>query len=183
MSQDADDGGADGRVAADAFVRLLDAYGGEPSRWPQEHRRMAEAVLKRTDAAGLVARSALAEARALDAVLAVAPLPLDAARVAALADRIVATTRRAPRAANVVVLDDARRRPMAPIAAKGTLDRRWAAAALLAASLLLGVFVGPASDSLPALQETADALGLGAFTEQLALGPGEDGGVHDEDTL
>jgi hypothetical protein len=165
-----------------AFVRQLEAYGGHEARWPADRQAAARALLGRSDAAGHAARRALAEARALDQVLASAPA-VDAIRIGRLADRIVATARLAPlpleAGANIVDFDRMpSRRGLSAVHRSG-----WAAAALLAASLLVGIFVGPGSEGVPALREAADAVGLGGYLDQLALGTPEDGGLPDEDVL
>jgi hypothetical protein len=185
MADDMGDKAVNGDELA-VFERLLDAYGGDQARWPADRRALAQALLGRQDAAGRAARRALAEARALDRALAAVPV-VDATRAGALAERIVATTRLAPasRAANpnVVALDRTPRRPPWALAVSAMPRGGWAAAALLAASLLIGVFVGPGNDGLPALRDAAHAIGLDGYLDQLALGPPDDGGLQDEDVL
>ena len=66
----------------EAFEDALDRYGGDLSRWPDELRNAAEALLQTEDQA----RSLLRAAQELDAVLAADPLP---AVDAGLADRIM----------------------------------------------------------------------------------------------
>lgn len=133
-----------------AFQDILDAYGADPHRWPAQRRSAADALLATSDAA----RTALREARALDAVL--AAVPSSAPPSAALRDRIVAAAvSSAPRVgdasapssrSNVVPLD-ARRAPRsgAPEPARAdAADRRqlWRAATALAASLVTGMLIG-----------------------------------------
>ncbi|MBO0742830.1 MAG: hypothetical protein J2P51_15565 [Hyphomicrobiaceae bacterium] len=150
------------------FVRLLDVYGSDRTRWPVEARACAGQLVARDKAA----RRLLAEAEALDKTLERAPLPSLAAE-AALADRIIATARRSPRmvpasnmaaagrpgvSSNVVRLPSLAARP------------RWlptgvaSAAGMLAASLALGVFLGVSSLSqgvVPALEDmTGISLGV-----------------------
>jgi hypothetical protein len=74
------------------FQRLLDVYGADPARWPQPERDAAERLLA-SDAA---AAGALAQARALDALIVRdAQAPADATRVLrALAARRLPSQRR-----------------------------------------------------------------------------------------
>lgn len=135
----------------DDLRRMLDAYGADPARWPDGGRQAAELLL----AGDREARRLLAEARRLDAVLARAGTP-DPARLAQLADRIVAATQfeAAPepdrRRDNVVPLGPPRPARHAPPSALPVAAGRappvrrsvWATAGVLAASLVLGLLVG-----------------------------------------
>jgi hypothetical protein len=56
-------------MSIDEFRRLLDAWGGDPARWPREARRDAETLLSRSPEA----RALRDEAAAFDALLASAP--------------------------------------------------------------------------------------------------------------
>jgi hypothetical protein len=123
------------------FERLLDVYGGDRTRWPMEARAAAAHLVARD----VDAQRLLAEAEALDRVLERAPLPA-LAKEAALADRIVAAAQRSPR---IVKLGGARpAEPAAPAAARARrLPLRFSsanvgAAALLVASLMIGVVIG-----------------------------------------
>ena len=96
----------------------------------------------------------------------------------------MAASLEAPAAANrrgdVLYLADARRQRLQSV----LHSRKGWAAALLAASLLMGVFVGSGNETLPAVQVAADAIGLGGYVEQLALAPSDDpSGLPDEDVL
>ena len=134
--------------------------------------------MQETTSAGAAARRYLAEAQALDRVLGL-ETAVDPARVEALAARIVQTTRRSPRPGKIVPLT-----PRKPTLAAAVPHRAgWAASAVLAASLLLGIFVGSGDATWPALSEVADAVGFGVLPDQLVLSSGEDGGLHDEDVL
>lgn len=148
------------------FERLLDVYGGDRTHWTIEAR---------TAAAQLVARDAraqrlLAEAEALDRVLERAPLPTLVTE-AALADRIVAAAQRSPR---IVSIKGAEETPAGAqsgserqASTRAPADRRSRAfktdvrkAAMLAASLLFGVYIGLSNlpqQIIPAL--TGDATG------------------------
>ena len=154
------------------FERLLDVYGSDRTRWPVEARASAGQLVARDKAA----RRLLAEAEALDRTLERAPLP-SLAEEAALADRILAAARRSPRMVSTAKADAARM-------AQGATDNvvrlpnvrarpRWltrtafgGAAGMLAASLVLGVFIGFSSLSqgmLPALEDmTGITLGSGS---------------------
>ena len=145
------------------FERLLDVYGSDRTRWPVEARASAGHLVARDRAA----RRLLAEAEALDRALERAPLPT-LAQEAAMAERIVAAARRTPRivavaraeagrptapaADNIVQLPTSRGRPQ-------WLTTRTASggvASALAASLVLGVFLGLSNLSqgvLPAVEQ------------------------------
>lgn len=150
-----------------AFENVLDTFGGDPARWPAENR---ERLMSLADADAEAGRL-LSEARALDGVLAYAAGP-PVGSTAALADRIAAAVANtapgqpahperqrdddAPAATNtsgVVIAwprtGGERSRVAAQVAAlTGSGPQRervtsgWRTAALLAASLVIGVFVG-----------------------------------------
>ena len=162
------------------LTNMLDAWGGAPARWPADvGRRIGEIVDAEPGAQTL-----LTQARALDRLL-------DRGRSASaqvprgLADRIVAAAMAAPPAAsttaerahtNVIALP-VRPRPQAVPAMRG----QWRTAALLAASLLVGIYLGGAVNLAPGLQDLADAIGLPAQIEPLLVASGED--LIDEDAL
>ena len=151
-----------------AFENVLDTFGGDPVRWPMERReRFMRLAAADADAARL-----LREAKALDAVLTKAGR-LPARDTRALADRIAAAVadtapgqpaqpqRQAESPASagdgssgvVIAWPRSGETPRAPReAAVASVPRRfssgWRTAALLAASLVVGVFVG-AGDLLP----------------------------------
>jgi hypothetical protein len=144
------------------FERLLDVYGGDRSRWPLPARTLAGALVARDRAA----QRLLAQSEALDRVLERAPMP-SLAREAALTERILSSARRSPRmvptstaaspgparaAGNVIAFSPAPARPswLTPRTAFG------GAAGGLAASLIIGVFIGLSSlaqSVLPALEQ------------------------------
>ena len=162
-----------------ALAGLLDAYGADPARWPSQRRGDAQRLLAQDDPAGRAARQRQVEARALDSLLSAAATT-DGRRLDALTARIVADARRTPQDAKVIpftgsaiVRGGARRSFRSP---------RWAAAAVLAASLLVGIVIGPGATGLPALRDAADAFGLGGIADQLAQAPQEDVS-GDEDVL
>ena len=139
--------------------RLLDAYGGDEARWPARARdRLRQLLAVAPDGARL-----LAEARAFDRALDRAAEP-DGMASRALVDRIVAAAAVAPaempadriQQGQVITLPQrARTRPVA----EGP-SRRQLAAALLAACLLVGIFLGETVRIEPLLQEFAEAVGL-----------------------
>ena len=169
-----------------ALERLLDVYGADRTRWPARERlRFASFIAEDKAAARL-----LNEAGALDRLLDQAPRTSEV-RMHALKERIVAAAVRTGHGGLVVV-------PTAGVAAGGKLGswaRRpargfsgseWPAAALLAASLVLGVLLGSAGTFNATVQGVAEATGFSptADTSQLALGVDVDGqATGDEDLL
>ena len=148
------------------FERLLEIYGSDRTRWPAEARASAAQLAARDPAACRV----LLEAEALDRVLERAPLP-SLASEAALAERIVAAAQRSPRmvpagdVANTAgggvhrLGERGRAAFMVPLSERrGWLNRgpTGRAAGVLAACLMLGIFLGAAAvpqPLLPALEE------------------------------
>lgn len=142
------------------FERLLDVYGGDRTHWPLEARASAAQLVARD----VGARKLLAEAEALDRVLERAPLP-SLASEAALADRIVAAAQRSPR---IVKIDSDEERQTGAVE-NGWQGSRAAAApfradvrkaAVLAASLVLGLYIGLSNlpqQIVPALTGVGDA--------------------------
>jgi hypothetical protein len=112
---------------------ILAIHGARPERWPQEMRARLSAFTEADRAAGRL----LAEARALDRLLDAAPALLPPHGLEA---RILAAAS-PPR----------RRRPLAIHA----MPRMWPEAALLAASLFIGVVIGLSGQAMPALQDVA----------------------------
>lgn len=166
-----------------ALRRLLDTYGGDASRWPQAEARRVAPLLARDGPA----RALLAEARALDKILARAPITQPERRQR-LADRIAAaanvetdtaTMRRGPNVLDLTRASGPARR--APIVRRAG---QWQAAALLAASLLVGVFAGVSGIVGPAFDDVAALLGLAGDGDTLitALEYGIDSAI-DEETL
>jgi hypothetical protein len=133
---------------------VLDIYGADRTRWP---------AADRLDLAGFIAsnasaREALAEATALDRLLDKAPR-VSIERERALARRIVTAAAPLARPSSVVPL----RRPVQA----RSLSRR--AAALMAASLMLGIFAGASGNLAPAFDFVAEAMGLSDDEPELAL--------------
>lgn len=129
------------------FERLLDAHGADLARWPQGQRAAAERLL----AADPGATAALAQARALDALMAREPAAADA------------------QAARIVQAIEARRLPPQR---RRFLWRRWPAE-------LLNLDFTPAWPRLAALAGVAAlgfVIGLSDLTGPIAAGPnGEEG--------
>ena len=147
------------------FERSVLTYGADVGRWPVASRSAA-AVLLASDAE---ARRIFGEGRALDAVLATASAyPIE--HSIALADRIAADARRTPRVAAIgmqnasvhvaVVTPRLAVHRFGPTSVRG--------AALLAASLVLGVFVGQSQLTHGALAALEDATGI-VFDQQATL--------------
>ena len=158
-----------GMTLAD-FERLLDVYGGDRTRWPAEARAAAAQLVAR-DAK---ARRMLAEAEVLDRVLERAPLPSLAVE-AALAERIVTAAQRSPRIvkiatgqSSVVSLPAGRALPPSrPASWKlGLLRGEVRAATLLAASLMVGIFIGISNVPQSVVPALADLAGTdrGAYS-------------------
>ncbi len=107
------------------FAQLLDIHGSDPANWPPQVR----AGMLRMCAQSARARELLEHARALDALMSAASAP--PARAGLQAD-ILAATGIAPSA----------QKPPMPRAANDNAPRRWLAGAVLAASLVLGIWLG-----------------------------------------
>lgn len=119
-------------MTPERFRELIDAYGGDPKRWPAAERRAAEDCAARDPAA----RAALAEAARLDALLdamTVKAPAVDPARIAAVASGAA----QEPAAGNVVSF--ARRRGTSRPALA-----LWGRGAALAAATVAGFAIGMA---------------------------------------
>jgi hypothetical protein len=147
--------------------RLLDVYGSDRTRWPVEARAGAGQLAARDSSARLL----LQEAEALDRVLDRAPLP-SLMSEAALADRIVAAAQRSPRmikggvraavapehqSGNLIQLPLRRARSLSSWLSGTEMGR---AAAVLAASLTIGVFIGLSNVSEAVVPALADITGI-----------------------
>jgi hypothetical protein len=147
---------------------LLDIYGADVARWPAHAQGRADHLL----AAGPETGRMMAEAKALDAVLALAPLPATDRRVA-LADRIVAEALQSkpePRTSGsgVVIPWPGAARERGSRLLRASRSPAWRAAALLAASLLVGVFIG-AQDLAPgAVHRLVEAVEYNSDFDQAA---------------
>lgn len=146
---------------------LLDVWGGDPARWPVRVRGEIARLSVGPEAARL-----LAEARSFDRALDRArelPAAITEADGRALSERIVAAALAAPvpgpvsekPKGEVVAL----RRPQRPGPDARGFGRAWGTAALLAASLLVGVYLGGNINMLPVLQEVAEAVGISTVVD------------------
>ena len=158
---------------------VLEIYGADRTRWPAAVRlRLAHVITSEP-----LARQALTEAAALDALLDLAP-HVSVEREQALALKIVAAAVAqaqevaAPRlgetAASVVA-----RKPRS-LASTGSFVRH-AGAVLLAASLVLGIFAGASGQLSPTFDAVADVLGLGDDEPEIAFVPDQQ--ISGEDAL
>jgi len=144
----------------EALERLLEIYGADRTRWPARERLRFASVISEDKAASRM----LAEAEALDILLDSASRPSDAA-VDALKDRIMATALRelpvevsvAARPSASVTSIWARRRALPAMAPRAV---EWPAAAVLAASLVLGVMLGSAGTFDATMSQMAQVAGL-----------------------
>jgi hypothetical protein len=166
-----------GTAALAALEEVLARYGADDARWPASER----AALGSLVAADPAAARLLAEARALDRLLAGAASTVAPERLAALSDRIMAAAGGSEPAASAdrrVVAFEPRRAAHRHV----PLERRplWQAASLLAASLALGVLLGVASPSVPGVSSIAERIGLGELAEVQGVLVDDDG---DEETL
>ena len=144
-------------MTATEFVDMVAAFGADTKRWPAPKRAAAERLVSGDP----IVRISLSEAGALDRILAAAPV-MSATRDAVLAERIMQAAQQAPR---LIVQNGALAPSVRAVEKPHQLSARapvrgaaWQGAALLAASLLVGVFVGQTEFSggaLPALVELA----------------------------
>ena len=172
----------------EALERLLDIYGADRTRWPARERLRFAGVISEDKTAAHM----LAEADALDRLLEQAPRA-SSADVEALKERIMAAALRAkaPQLAVVAGGKTVASKVAAGRPAVGVRFARgeWPAAAMLAASLVLGVMLGSTGSLDSTFQEVAEVTGLrSAQTDistdnsQLALGE-EIEAQTDEDML
>lgn len=118
------------------FIQLLESYGAQPARWPQDERDSAMAFAQKFEDA----KTLLSEAGTLDAALSdnVAPAPSDILKARILRSAQAETT-----APDITVTSKAKSLPLRAIAA----------------TLLVGIFVGLGSGYLsPQTSEDAPAL-------------------------
>lgn len=144
------------------FERILETFGADTARWPVGARTAFDRAAETDEG---LARSLAAEA-AFDRLLARAPAA-DPRRVTALADRIVAASRR----------PDARMNQPPPARTIRPSLAAWPPAALLAASLALGVFFGVSgfASQLFERQSNGGGDGLDSFASVFDdSGPDED---------
>jgi len=169
-----------------ALERLLESHGSDRTRWPAPDRLRFAPLL----AANEQARRRLAEAQALDRLLDLAPEPRT--NRSTLADRIVAAASKEAAGRQVIRLPQRGVRSVLGAAgarAFGSESMRsgqWAGGALLAASLVLGLFMGTSGAFQQAIQPFAVA-GAGetdADAEASQVAYGADGvGLYEEELL
>lgn len=127
----------DREITLERFTAIVDAYGASPARWPSGERRAAEALL----AVSADARALLAEACALDGMLAAAPVE---APSGALVERLMASR---PRPATAKVSSPKQqgffRELISAIWPYGSPALPTGA---LAASIMLGIALGSVSE-------------------------------------
>jgi hypothetical protein len=166
-----------------ALERMLEIHGADRTRWPARERlRFAGVISEDETAARLVA-----EAEALDRLLDRAPRASEAG-IDALKERIVAAALRSQRP-QLAAVSGGKLSPGK--AGLGQLRRpqwmasfgEWPAAAVLAASLVLGVMLGSAGTFTTTMQQVASVTGLSSGDgTNLALSE-EILGSSDEDLL
>ncbi len=149
------------------FEHLLEVYGADRTRWPIAARASAAACL----ASSASARKLHSEAGALDAVLLLSEEP-DKKDVTALIERIVAASQTTPRlTAPASEMTDVSRRPAGRVvtpkskivAGKVVAGRDWMrGVAVLAASLVIGIFVGQSQLGARAVPALEDLTGISA---------------------
>ena len=160
-----------------ALEHLLDVCGADRTRWPARERlRFASFVSEDEEAQRLVAESA-----ALDALLDRAPRASED-REHALKERIVAAALRSSETKLAVVTAGGEAPALArlPSWLRGAPPARvrqrqeWPAAAMLAASLVVGVMLGSAGTFDSTMQRVAEATGVATAAERSQLALGED---------
>jgi hypothetical protein len=173
----------------EALERLLDVYGADRTRWPARERLRFAGIAGEDK----VAARMLAEANALDRLLEQAPRA-SGADVEALKERIMAAALRsgAPQLAVVAggkagVAQPNSATKRGPAFATRFGRGEWPAAAMLAASLVLGVMLGSTGTLDTTMHQMAEVAGLSTDnvntdSSQLALGD-EIEGQSDEDLL
>jgi hypothetical protein len=144
------------RYSRDDLLRqlqdALDVAGANPARWPENARARLSALVESDEEAARM----LAKARALDKVLSRAP---GGSPRSDLELRILAAASSLPQqgsggGSSVISLDRARRqRSMLLFSENASRPSFWGGAALLAASLILGVFIGLSGGGLSTLRD------------------------------
>jgi hypothetical protein len=168
----------------EALARLLEIHGADRTRWPARERLRFAGVISEDKAAAKL----LAEAEALDRLLDRAPRA-SSTGIEALKERIMSAALKTHEP-QLAVIAGGKKVAVLPQAQRGRrfLSARfaeWPAAAVLAASLVLGVMLGTTGTVETTMQEVAQAAGFGSGTsegEQVALGDDALGQI-DEDLL
>lgn len=159
-----------------AFEEHLDVHGSRAESWPEEARRRFEPLI----AGNARARELLAAARALEDLLDRAPLP-SPDRMRTLSDQIVsvAVAERHDQSAPAPVIDLAARRQARNIARPAF----WRVASALAASLLVGIYLGASPPIASAIEAIAGAVGVQTETENTDLAVIYDPAADEEEYL
>lgn len=161
-----------------ALEHLLEVYGANRTRWPARERLRFASFIAEDEAA----QRLMAESAALDALLDRAPR-VSEDRERALKERVIAAALRSSETRLSVVSsrEDAgalrlpawvrSARPTSALTRKRA-SREWPVAALLAASLVVGVMLGSAGTFDSTVQQVAEATGMATTSDssQLALG-------------
>jgi hypothetical protein len=162
-----------------ALEQHLEIYGGDQTRWPEKARERFAPLL----AGDARARALLAEARALDRLLDRAPVP-SICRERSVRDRIVAAIsndkdglRSDPR---VIGLPPRQPPSRTVLSAPRT---GWRTAALLAASLATGVYLGSTGGLAPEAQVVVEVVGLQSQADPYQLSLLDDNGPLSEEDL
>ena len=133
-------------MTPERFSTLVDAYGGDPKRWPDAERAAALAYLEREPAARILVDDALRLDALIDRLQPVVAT-LDPRRITALA---AATAQEQP--AEVIVFKPRAHRPR--------FGWAWARAGALAAAGIAGLIVGMGDIAHTAARSTNSALDL-----------------------
>jgi len=158
-----------------AFEQHLEVHGSRAARWPADSRQRFEPLLAKE----VRARELLAEAEALERLLDRAPLP-SSARIQALSDRIAALAEDDAEARVPAPVVDLAAHRRAPPPAQGY---RLKLASALAASLLVGIYIGTAPRVVSTVEAIASAVGLPADAESSDLVLFDDTAADDEDLI
>ena len=159
-------------ASLDRLKQVIEAYGGDPKRWPEAERGGLVAL----SAAAPETAAAVREARALDTVLGQAP-GADASRLPDLRQRILAGAGldEAPAVAGGAPVAPITMSPLRPPPRRVPM---WAAAAALAASLVFGVALGASDFGRPAVEELAGIAGIATTNTTGALDVLDDSDVE-----
>jgi hypothetical protein len=148
--------GSERQSELEALGAVLDAYGADPKRWP----RGAEMRFKDLMASSAEARRMVREAQALDDALN-REVMLSPARHKVLSDRIVSAAMKEKTTQETSKTSVTQAAPQRKVYRDTARDAGWwQSATVLAASLLLGLFVGTSSTLGPAVSELTNAATL-----------------------
>lgn len=167
---------------------VIDAYGGDRNRWPEADQRRLEVLLSGDDQARKIIEDGAALDRLLTSAEAVETQRSD--RSAALADRIMANIEDAAGAGqesaarpSATIISLPNRRASEPVTVERPVltPSAWLPVAALAASLMVGIFVGAGGYLESTASSLTELAGLSTSSEAL---PVDDGfGPVDEEYL